>query len=55
MEPDMEDLTAMIPKNFDFVEEIDNIFDEDKQPTLQFSQPPLGKCQSLFTTTHTSL
>lgn len=31
MEPDMEDLTDIIPFTFDFVDDIDRILDEDKQ------------------------
>jgi hypothetical protein len=48
----MEDLTAIIPVTFDFVDEADIIFDEDKQQTRK---PSFGKCQSLFVTTQTSL
>lgn len=32
MEPDMEDLTAIIPFTFDFVDEIDEILGEVEQP-----------------------
>lgn len=44
----MEDLTAIIPRTFDFVEEIDDIFDEDEQPSLREDKHSLGKSQSLF-------
>jgi len=39
LEPDMEDLTDIIPITFDFVDASD-IFDED----LQQNRPSLGKC-----------
>lgn len=51
LEPDMEDLTAIIPVTFDFVDDVDDILDEDKQRR----RPSFGKCQSLFVTTQTSL
>lgn len=44
----MEDLTAIIPRTFDFVEEIDDISDEDELPQVHLNRPSLGKCQSLF-------
>jgi hypothetical protein len=44
MEPDMEDLTAIIPFKFDFVDDIDDIFDEDEhQQYSAFSQPVFEK------------
>lgn len=49
LEPDMEDLSAIIPNTFDFVEELDDNSEEDMQPN-HFRQPSLGKCQSLFAT-----
>lgn len=51
----MEDLTAIIPYTFDFVDEIDDILGEVEQPVQLYSQPFYGKCQSLFVTSQTSL
>lgn len=38
LEPDMEDLTDIIPIKFDFMDDFDESFDEDKQ-----TSPSLGK------------
>lgn len=51
----MEDLTAIIPRTFDFVEDVDDIFDEGETPQIRMNRPSLGKCQSLFTQTNASL
>jgi hypothetical protein len=47
MEPDMEDLTAIIPRTFDFVDDLDCSFEEDDHALtrayLSFQQPAIGK------------
>lgn len=50
----MEDLTAIIPITFDFVDEIDYL-GEAEQPVLLQHKPAFGKCQSLFAASQTSL
>lgn len=55
MEPDMEDLAAMIPRTIDFVEDLDAMLDEDVHPLRIVSQPSLGKCQSLLAVANASL
>jgi hypothetical protein len=41
MEPDMEDLSAIIPITFDFVDEMNDILGEDEQQMLP--HPSFGK------------
>jgi len=47
MEPDMEDLTAIIPRTLDFVDDLDCSFEEDDKTLtracLSFQQTSVGK------------
>ena len=51
MEPDMEDLTAIIPRTLDFVDDLDCSFEEDDEALskgcLSFTPNAFGKSQSL--------